>query len=150
MKEYLRERKRTEDRSKISGITLTVLLHAAAICLISFSGLKYIYPPPEETSFLIDYAEEEEVQVKPVFGREPQGEDVDKEKDVELVQRSQSPNESVAQNLTPATKPDDFGDVQTPEPPREEVPSSGPGSPRAIPRPPRPTAPPTPTWKAAR
>ena len=78
MKEYLRERKRTEDRSKISGITLTVLLHAAAICLISFSGLKYIYPPPEETSFLIDYAEEEEVQVKPVFGREPQGEDVDK------------------------------------------------------------------------
>ena len=54
MKEYLRERKRTEDRSKISGITLTVLLHAAAICLISFSGLKYIYPPPEETSFLID------------------------------------------------------------------------------------------------
>lgn len=126
MKEYIRERKRTEDRSTVTGITLTVMLHAAAICLISFSGLKYIYPPPEESSFLIDYSEEEEVQFKPVYGREPQGEDVDREKDVELVQRSQSPNEGLAQNLTPATKPDDFGDVETPEPPQPEEPKLDP------------------------
>jgi hypothetical protein len=126
MKEYLRERKRTEDRSKVTGITLTVLLHAAALCLVSFSGLKYIYPPPEESSFLIDYTEQEEVEMTPVFGREPQGEDVDKEKDVEFVQRSQSPNESLAQNLTPETKADNFGDVETPEPPREEEPKLDP------------------------
>ena len=126
MKEYLRERKKTEDRSKVTGIVLTVLLHAAALCLVSFSGLSYIYPPPEESSFLLDFTEEEEVQFKPVYGREPQGEDVDLEKDVQLVQKSESPNESLAENLTPATKPDDFGDVQTPEPPREEEPKLDP------------------------
>ena len=126
MKEYLRERKKTEDRSKLTGIVLTVLLHAAALCLVSFSGLSYIYPPPEESSFLLDFPEEEEPQFKPVYGREPQGEDVDLEKDLELVQKSESPNESLAQNLTPATKPDDFGDVETPEPPREEEPKLDP------------------------
>ena len=42
MKEYLRERKKTEDRSKVTGIVLTVLRHAAALCLVSFSGLSYI------------------------------------------------------------------------------------------------------------
>jgi hypothetical protein len=126
MKEYLRERKKTEDRSKVTGIVLTVLLHASALCLVSFSGLNYIYPPPEETSFLLDFTEEEDPQFKPVYGREPQGEDVDREKDVELVQKSESPNESLAQNLTPAAKPDDFGDVETPEPPREEEPKLDP------------------------
>ena len=126
MKEYLRERKKTEDRSKLTGIVLTVLLHAAALCLVSFSGLSYIYPPPEESSFLLDFTEEEEPQFKPVYGREPQGEDVDLEKDLELVQKSESPNESLAQNLPPATNPDDFGDVETPEPPREEEPKLDP------------------------
>ena len=126
MKEYLRERQKTEDRSKVTGITLTVLLHAVALCVVSFSGLSYIYPPPEESSFLIDYTEEEEFELKPIFGREPQGEDVDMEKEVELVQKSESPNESLTQNLTPAAKPDDFGDVSTPEPPREEEPKLDP------------------------
>ena len=126
MKEYLRERQRTEDRSKITGITLTVLLHAAALCLVSFSGLKYIYPPPEESSFLIDFTKLEEVEPVPVFGREPEGEDVDLEKDVEFVQKSESPNQSLAENLTPATKPDTFGDVETPEPPRQEEPKLDP------------------------
>ena len=126
MKEYLRERKRIEDKSKVTGIVLTVLLHAAALCVVSFSGLKYIWPPPEESSFLVDYTEREEVEIDPIFGREPQGEEVDLEKDVELVQKSESPNQSLAENLTPATKPDDFGDVETPEPPREEEPKLDP------------------------
>ena len=126
MKEYLRERQKTEDRSKVTGITLTVLLHVAALCVVSFSGLKYIWPPPEESSFLVDYTEKEEVEIEPIFGREPQGEDVDLEKDVELVQKSESPNQSLAENLTPAAKPDNFGDVETPEPPREEEPKLDP------------------------
>lgn len=126
MKEYLRERKRIEDRSKVTGITLTVLLHAAAVCLVSFSGLKYIYPPPEESSFLVDYTEDQEFEMKTYYGREPVGEDVDLEKDVEFVQKSESPNESLAENLTPAAKPDNFGDVETPEPPRQEEPKLDP------------------------
>jgi TonB family protein len=74
----------------------------------------------------VDYTEREEVEIDPIFGREPQGEEVDLEKDVELVQKSESPNQSLAENLTPATKPDDFGDVETPEPPREEEPKLDP------------------------
>jgi hypothetical protein len=126
MKEYLRERKRIEDRSKVTGITLTVLLHAVALCVVSFSGLKYIYPPPEESSFLVDYTEDQEFEMKTYYGREPVGEDVDLEKDVEFVQKSESPNESLAENLTPAAKPDNFGDVETPEPPRPEEPKLDP------------------------
>lgn len=126
MKEYLRERKRTEDKSKVTGIVLTVLLHAAALCVVSFSGLKYIYPPPEESSFLVDYTEDQEFEMKTYYGREPVGEDVDLEKDVEFVQKSESPNESLAENLTPAAKPDNFGDVETPEPPRQEEPKLDP------------------------
>ena len=126
MKEYLRERKRTEDKSKVTGIVLTVLLHAAALCVVSFSGLKYIYPPPEESSFLVDYTEDQEFEMKTYYGREPVGEDVDLEKDVEFVQKSESPNESLAENLTPAAKPDNFGDVETPEPPRPEEPKLDP------------------------
>ena len=126
MKEYLRERRKTEDRSTVTGIVLTVLVHAVVIGTVSFSGLNYIYPPPEETSFLLDFSEEEIVEIKPKYGREPRGEDVDLERDVELVQKSESPNQSLAQNLTPATRPDDFGDVETPEPPREEEPKLDP------------------------
>lgn len=126
MKEYLRERKRTDDRSTVTGITLTVLLHIAALCLVSFSGLKYIYPPPEETSFLLDFTEEEFIETRPVYGQQPMGEDVDLEKDVELVQKSESPNQSLAENLTPATKPDTFGDVETPEPEHKEEPKLDP------------------------
>ena len=153
MKEYLRERKRIEDKSKVTGIVLTVLLHAAALCVVSFSGLKYIWPPPEESSFLVDYTEREEVEIDPIFGREPQGEEVDLEKDVELVQKSESPNQSLAENLTPATKPDDFGDVETPRhpiTPARHLPISVQARPPATPAPPRLRARRMPTWRAAR
>ncbi len=127
MKEYLRERENRGRNASLTGIALTLLVHVAALCLVSFTGLKYIYPPPEESSFVLDFQqEEEEVVIKPKYGREPQGEKVDKEKEVELVQRSQSPYQSTAQNLTPAAKPDDFGDVETPEPEREKEPELDP------------------------
>ena len=127
MKEYLRERQNRGRNASLTGILLTVLIHVGALCVVSFTGLKYIYPPPEETSFVLDFQEvEEEEIVKPKYGREPQGEQVDREKEVELVQRSESPYESAKPNLTPAAKPDDFGDVETPEPEREKEPELDP------------------------
>ena len=51
---------------------------------------------------------------------------MDKEKPIELVQRSESPVVAKRDNLTPATKPDDFGDVDVPEPPREKEPELDP------------------------
>ena len=121
MKEYLRERNEREHNAKVTGIVLTLVLHACAVLLVSFSGIKYIYPPPPESTFLMDFIEED-AQIVQNRGRAPRGEDVDREKPVELVQRSESPNQSTKQNLTPETRPDDFGDVETPAPePKEPV-----------------------------
>ncbi|MBQ1618318.1 MAG: energy transducer TonB [Bacteroidales bacterium] len=119
MKEYLKERGRKEHDSVFAGLALTVALHVAALSVVSFTGLKYLYPPPQETTFLLDFEEDDDMLRS---GTQPQGEDVDPEAPVELVQRSESPEQSTAQNLTPATKPDDFGDVPVNEPPREEEP----------------------------
>jgi len=125
MKEYLRERQAREKTSTLTGILLTVLVHVGALCLVSFTGIKYLYPPPQEQSFLIDF-EEDEPEKEEIMGKQPQGEDVDLTKAVELVQKSESPVESKAKNLTTATKPDTHGDVEVPEPPRKEEPKVDP------------------------
>lgn len=111
--------------SNITGVGLTLVLHLCAFLLVSFTGLKYIYPPPEETSMLIDF-EEMEDETEIVRGREPRSEDVDLEKPVELVKRSESPVNVSRQNLTPETKPDTFGDVETPAPEPVEEPKLDP------------------------
>jgi len=113
-------RTKTERSSAVIGISLTVAVHAAALVLVSFTGLKYIYPPPEETSMLIDFEEVEMVQRTERRGIEPQAENVNREEAVNLVQKSESPFESTAENLTPETAPDNFGDVATPAPEPEQ------------------------------
>ena len=125
MKQYLRERSERERNSVVTGIIMTAAVHVCAILLVSFSGIKYLYPPPPETTFLLDF-EEEVTPVVQKVGREPKGEDVDLEKKIELIQRSEAPVESKKPNLTPETKPDDHGDVEVPEPPREEEPKLDP------------------------
>ena len=121
MKQYLRERNKRERNSVVTGLVLTVAVHLCAVLLVSFTGLKYLYPPPQDNTFLLDFTEETVVPEQK-SGREPKGEDVDLEKKIELIQRSESPNVSELENLTPATRPDDHGDVEVPEPPREEEP----------------------------
>ena len=114
---------RTEKRersSAVTGIILTVVLHASALALVSFTGLDYIYPPPAEQSVLIDFTDEELI-TQDLTGEEPRAEEIDLDRPVELAQKSESPNVSKRENLTPETKPDDFGDVPTPTPePKEE------------------------------
>ena len=118
MENYLRIREKGEHRSAVTGIVMTVAVHVLALVLVSFSGLKYIYPPPQEQSFLVDFEEEPVPEL--IEGREPAGGEVNPEEHVEIVQRSESPVQSEAPNLTPETKPDDFGDVSTPAPVQEE------------------------------
>jgi len=125
MKDYQREQRIREHNANVTGVVLTLALHACAFAFISFSGIKYLYPPAPEQTMLIDFEEEEPVVIKK-RGNAPRGEDVDKKKAIELVQRSESPHQSKAQNLTPAAKPDDFGDVETPEPERKEEPKLDP------------------------
>lgn len=118
MKEYLETRQRRERTARMTGIILTVGVHLLAGTVFAFKGIKYIWPPPAEQTFLIDFTEEEEKQiVRPrQTGNQPRSEDVDRTKPIELIQRSKSPVQAPnKQNLTPATKQDDFGDVDTPE-----------------------------------
>lgn len=125
MKEYIREQNERERNSKMTGILLTLVIHVCAFLFISFSGIKYLYPPAAEQAMVIDFEEDEPVQIKK-RGRAPRGEDVDKTKPVEMIQRSESPHQSKAPNLTPETKPDNFGDVETPEPEHKEEPKLDP------------------------
>lgn len=125
MKDYLRERKERERNARMTGIVMTLVLHVCAFCFISLSGIKYLYPPAQEQAMLIDFEEDEPVVIRKT-GRAPRGEDVDRKKKIELVQRSGSPEVSKKENLTPATRADDFGDVETPDPEREEEPKLDP------------------------
>lgn len=119
MKEFIRIRETNSRRSTIVGLCLVVVLYGAAGLFISFRGFTYIYPPPEETSFLLDFIEEEPEPVKLRRGPQPRSENPDRTKPVQLAQRSRSPEQSERRNLTPATAPDTFGDVDTPTPEQE-------------------------------
>lgn len=115
MKQYLRERKKESDTANVAGIVLTISVHLAGLLLCGFTGMKYLYPPPQEQTFLIDFEDEPEPVIRrQKNGRQPQAEEIDKKKPVEIVQRSQSPVKSEKENKTAEAKPDDFGDVETP------------------------------------
>ncbi len=123
MKEYLRERDRQERAARTTGIALALVVHAIAAVIVFSSGLKYLDPPPPENTFLMDFSQEEEeiVKIKPQpRGSQPRAKEVDRTKAINLVQKSESPYKAVAKNnATPATAPDDFGDIDTPTPEQE-------------------------------
>lgn len=121
MKQYLREREKEAKVSTTTGIVLTVAVHLVVLLSCAFTGLKYIYPPPEEQTFLIDFEEEPQQPVRrQLRGRQPQAEEVDRTKPVELIQRSESPVKSDKPNKTAEAKPDSHGDVEVPAP-KEEI-----------------------------
>ncbi len=113
-------RQKRERNAKITGILMTVVLHVCALVLVSFSGLKYLYPPPQEQSMLIDFSEEPEIITQQMQGREPLADEIDPEQPVELAQKSKSPTEADRENLTPETEPDPVGDVDVPAPEPEK------------------------------
>ena len=120
MKQYLRERQKNERTSRIVGLVATAVVWGVASSCLAFTGLKYIYPPPAEQTFVIDFTQEEDpVQVQR-HGRQPMADDPDRTKPIELVQKSESAiAANTKRNSTPATKPDDFGDVDVPTPKQE-------------------------------
>ncbi|MCR5003820.1 MAG: hypothetical protein K5984_05555 [Bacteroidales bacterium] len=119
--EYKRVRQKQESASTLTGIILTVGIHVLACATLGFTGIKYIYPPPPESTFVLDFEEEKEPEIKQDFrGSQPKAETIDRTKEIELVQKSESPYKTMAKaNTTPATKPDNFGDVDVPTPKQE-------------------------------
>ena len=113
-------RQSTERKGVVIGVVLTAGVHVCAIALVSFTGLKYIYPPPEEQAMLIDFSDDATAFVEERYGSEPQAAEVDLEEAVNFVQRSTSPEVADRENLTPETAQDDFGDVDVPSPEPEQ------------------------------
>lgn len=123
MQPYQRTREKREKAADITGVAATLVLHALALVVLLTSGLTYLDPPPpERSSLLIEFEEEEPVKVRPIqtqVGRQPQAEEIDLERDVELVQKAESPHVNDRPNVTPEAQPDAHGDVETPAPPAE-------------------------------
>ena len=129
MQPYLRSRQTEDKRARWTGLAATVAVHVLALVFCLTAGLKYLDPPPPETSFLIDFEEElfePETPVPTKVGRQPQAEETDPEKPVELVQKAESPHVNDRPNKTPATKENGHGDVEVPTPPRQEEPKLDP------------------------
>lgn len=115
-------RQKSSRNAAIAGLSLAVAVHVCALFVLKFNGLSYIYPPPEEQSFVIDFTEETE-ELKPQYGKEPVAEEVDLQKPVELVQKSESPVAEAIPNETQESAADDFGDVPVtaPEPEKPQL-----------------------------
>ena len=123
MQPYQRAREKREKSANITGIAVTLVVHVLGLVFLLTSGLSYLDPPPpEKTSLLVEFEETEEME-KPVptrVGRQPQAQETDRTREVELVQKAESPHVSDRPNVTPATKPDPHGDVEVPTPKQEE------------------------------
>ena len=103
-----------ERSARITGIVMSGIVHVCAVALVSFSGLKYLYPPPQEQPMLIDFSEAPEIYEQQLQGEQPLAEETDLTRPVELAQQSDSPYVADRPNETPQTQPDPAGDVEVP------------------------------------
>jgi len=106
------------NRSNWVGIGLTVAFHALLLTLGFSSGLKYIYPPPQEQAVLMEFPEEPLPEIEQV-GSEPRAEAPDPDAPVQLVKRSESPVRGTKANEAHEATVGEDGDVEVPEPKRE-------------------------------
>ena len=121
MEQYKQEREKRSKTAMGTGIVLTVGVHALLLVFGAFSGLKYLYPPPPEQTFLIDFTEPESQTVRQVRdGSQPMAEEIDPSKSLEVVRRSEAQELGHKNNEAPEAKGDDFGDVEKYEPSREK------------------------------
>ena len=123
MKEFEELQAKKEKIATAAGVGVTILAHALLVVAGVFSGVKYLDPPPPETTFVIDFSEMEEEQERPQpsrQGRQPQADNVDKTKPVELIQQSESHILGKKANEAPESIVDDKGDVEVPQPERKK------------------------------
>ena len=121
MKEdYRIQRAREEGRSRVTGAALTLVIHIGIAACFFFTGFTYLDPPPpEKEQILIDFEEMQPEKPKQTWdGTRPRAEVASK--DINLVRKADSPIEGSKANEAPEATVDEFGDVETPEPPREK------------------------------
>ena len=122
MEKYRQERARQERLSRVSGGILTIAIHMALVACFFVTGFKYLDPPPpEKTPILIDFTEPEIKKPEQIWnGTKPKVEEPEPEKPINLVQQAEAQLEGTKSNEAPEAIVDEFGDVETPEPPREK------------------------------
>lgn len=121
--QYIHERERQERRSQVTGLLLTIFLHAG-ICACGFvTGFTYLDPPPpEQEQILIEFDEPEIEKPRQIWnGSRPQAVNPDPTQPINLVQQSEAQHEGTKSNEAPEAQVDDFGDVEikNPEPKKE-------------------------------
>ncbi|MEE3463311.1 MAG: hypothetical protein VZQ27_03325 [Candidatus Cryptobacteroides sp.] len=121
MEQYRQKRTKTERTGTVAGVAVAVGVHVLLALYGTFTGLSYIYPPPEEQTFLIDFTEVVEEPVKQVYnGSQPHAEEVDRTRPVELVQSSQAQEKGRTANKAREATMGEDGDVEKYEPQREK------------------------------
>jgi hypothetical protein len=122
MEKYIQERERQARRARVSGGILTVAIHVALAVCFFVTGFTYLDPPPpEKTPIVIDFSEPDVQKPKQIWnGSRPQVEKPDPTQPINLVQKSEAQLEGTKANEAPEATVDDFGDVETQEPPREK------------------------------
>lgn len=123
MADYKDKRQKEERKATVTGLLLTLGVHLVLVLSLVFSGLSYLYPPPPESTFVIDFTQEEvpdKPVIQPKVGNQPQAETVDKSKPVELVQRAEAQNKGKKPNEAKEATMGEDGDVERYEPKRDK------------------------------
>lgn len=119
--QYKKERERQEKIARAVGLSAAVLINLSFIAVGSTTGMKYLYPPPEEQSLLLDFSDyEAEIPEQVLTGTQPRSAEARPEEEVQLIQQSQAQNEGTELNEAKEAVTDDFGDVEVKEPPRKK------------------------------
>lgn len=105
-------------KARIVGWTVTILFHLALLLVCIDASLSYPYPPPEEVGILLDFQQDEPKPVSVKIGVEPRAQKAEPEKEIQLVQKSESPVKGSEINKSTESTLGTQGDVETPEPPR--------------------------------
>lgn len=122
MEQYLKERERQENRSRVTGAALTVLLHIALVICCFLTGFTYLNPPPpEQEQILIEFDDPEIQKPKQTWnGTRPRAVQPDPTKEINLVQKSEAQNQGTKSNEAPEATVGPDGDVEVPEPERKK------------------------------
>lgn len=119
--QYKKERERQEKIARAVGLSAAVLINLSFIAVGSTTGMKYLYPPPEEQSLLLDFSDYgAEIPEQVLTGTQPRSAEARPEEEVQLIQQSQAQNEGTELNEAKEAVTDDFGDVEVKEPPRKK------------------------------
>lgn len=120
-KRYIEEQYRQKMNSSVFGTVLAIGVNLCIVVFCNFSGMKYLYPPPEEKAMVIEFEPQQAPKIKiKRQGREPSAENADSKNKLQLVQKSEAQHKGTKQNLAKEATVGKTGDVEVPEPPREE------------------------------